>query len=214
MATNLTLYSYWRSTASWRVRIGLHYKQIPFHYEAVHLVQGGGQQRSDSHRALNAMQQVPVLVLADGRRITQSLAILEYLEETHPSPALLPSDPFLRSKVRQLAEIVNSGIQPLQNIGTTQYVKETLKGDDRAWMQHFIRKGLTGLEAEAAPFAGRFMVGDTPSFADITLVPQLYAARRNGVELDGFATLLRVEASCGELDAFAKAHPDRQPDKE
>src|SRR6476659_7526055 len=116
----MRLHSYWRSSASWRARIALHYKGLPFEYVPVHLVQR--EQYAEGYQRLNPMEQVPTLELDDGRRLTQSLAIIEYLEETHPTPPLLPRDPFLRARVRQLAEVVNSGIQPLQNTSTQKRI--------------------------------------------------------------------------------------------
>jgi maleylpyruvate isomerase len=211
----MRLYNYWRSSASWRVRIALAYKDLPYEYKAVHLVRGGGEQYAAEYvREVNAISQVPVLELPGepGRRIAQSMAILEYLEETFPEPALLPRDPFLRARARQLAELVNAGVQPFQNTPTTGYVRDVLRGDERAWLRHFLHRGLTALERTALETAGTFLVGGAPSFADLFLVPQLYSARRFEVPLEGFPTLLRVEAACAALPAFAAAHPDRQPD--
>jgi maleylpyruvate isomerase len=203
------LHSFFRSSASWRVRIALHYKGLPFDYVPVNL--GGAQQYQDEYRALNPMEQVPTLVLDDGRTLTQSLAIIEYLDETVPSPPLLPRDPYLRARTRQLAEVVNSGIQPLQNTSPLQEVKR-MGGDSDAWGKKWIEKGLRALERTAADTAGRFLVGDSPSVADVCLVPQLGNARRFGLDLAPFPLLLRVDAECAKLDAFARARPDQQPD--
>jgi maleylpyruvate isomerase len=213
----MKLYNYWRSSASWRVRIALAHKRIPYEYRAVHLARDGGEQYTPSYVAdINPMSQVPVLELDDlspPRRIAQSLAILEYLEERFPDPPLLPSDPWSRARARQLAEIVNAGIQPFQNSPSVLgYVKDVLHGDDKAWLQHFLARGLRALESTARETAGTFLVGGQPSIADLCLVPQLYSARRFSVPLDAFPTLLRVEAACVALPAFASAHPDRQPD--
>jgi maleylpyruvate isomerase len=212
----MKLYSYWRSSSAWRVRIGLAWKGIPYTYEAVHLVKDGGQQHADSYREKNPMGFVPLLEWQEGghtRRLAQSMAILDYLEQRFPAPALLPADPFLRARSRQLAEMVNSGIQPFQNLSTLGYVK-TVGVDDRAWIQHFLPRGLASLEAVVKETAGAFSVGETPSFADIYLVPQLYAARRFKVDLTPFPTLVRIDAACEALPAFQAAHPDRQPDAE
>lgn len=206
----MKLYGYWRSSASWRVRIGLAWKGLRYDYVPVHLVKEGGQQHGEAHRARNPMEQVPVLEV-DGRLLTQSLAILEWLEEAHPQPALLPRDPFLRLRARQLAEIPNSGIQPLQNLSILQEI-EKLGGDKQAWGAKWNRRGLGAMEAIARETAGRFLVGDDVSIADVCLVPQLYAARRFNVDLAAFPTLLRVEAACAELEAFKQAHADAQPD--
>jgi maleylpyruvate isomerase len=210
------LYTYWRSSSAWRVRIALAWKGLPHEVETVALA-GDGRQHTDSFRALNAMAQVPVLELdqagPDGRPriITQSMAILEYLEERHPSPPLLPADPWLRARARQLAEIVNSGIQPLQNLATAEHVKK-LGADGGAWQVHFTSRGLAALERTAAETTGAFLVGDALSFADVFLVPQLYNARRFNLDLAPYPTLVRVDAACAALPAFEAAHPDAQPD--
>jgi maleylpyruvate isomerase len=211
------LYTYWRSTSAWRVRIALAWKGLP--YEAVAVPLLGGQQHGDDFLALNASAQVPLLVLdeddTDGRplRLAQSMAILEYLEERHPTPPLLPGHPWRRARARQLAEIVNSGTQPLQNLATIQRVKDVLGGDPDAWVRHFVERGLASLERTAGETAATFLVGDAPTFADVYLVPQLYAARRYAVELAPYPTLTRVEAACAALPAFQAAHPDAQADK-
>ncbi|AKQ63641.1 Maleylacetoacetate isomerase [Myxococcus hansupus] len=214
--TGLRLYSYWRSSASWRVRIGLHLKGLKFDYVPVHLVKDGGEQHGAAYRAVNPMRSLPTLewTEADGsvRRLSQSLPVLEYLEERFPAPALLPADPFLRAKARMLAEMVNSGIQPLQNLSVMQRLKQELGADDKAWSAYWNARGLEALEAAVQSTAGRFCVGDTVSLADVCLVPQLYGARRFGVDVAAYPTLLRIEAECQSLPAFQAAQPDRQPD--
>lgn len=207
----MRLYAYWRSSTSWRVRIGLHHKGLPFEIVSVHLRHG--EQHSDDHVGRNPMHQVPVLELDDGTRLTQSIAILEWLEETHPEPPLLPRDPLARQRVRQLAEVVNSGIQPPQNFALLQAISE-LGADKMAWGRDVIGRGLAALESMATETAGTYLVGDAVSIADACLVPQLYNGRRFGVDLDAFPTLLRVEAACADLPAFQAAHPDQQPDAE
>ncbi len=211
----MKLYTFWRSTSAWRVRIALALKGVAYEAVPVPLVGEAAQQHTEAFRALNPSAQVPVLVLDDGgpgtRRIAQSMAILEFLEERFPSPALLPTDPWLRARARQLAEIVNSGIQPLQNLATTERLRAA-GGDPDAWRHHFISRGLESLERAAAETAGAFLVGDAPSFADIYLVPQLYNARRFDVDLAPYPTLTRVDAACAALPAFETAHPDAQPD--
>lgn len=209
----MKLYSYWRSSASWRVRISLHYKGLPFEYVPIHLVREGGAQHNEAYRSQNPMRQVPLLVLDDGRTLAQSVAILEYLEETHPTPPLLPQDPYLRGKVRQIVEIVNSGIQPLQNLAVTQKLRE-LGVDADAWTREWIGRGLDALEQEVARSAGRYAVGDAPTFADVLIVPQMYSSRRFGVDVSKYPHLLRIEEACMELTAFQKAHPSAQPDAE
>jgi maleylpyruvate isomerase len=215
----MKLYGYWRSSSAWRVRIALGLKGIKHDYEAVHLAREGGQQNQAPFTAKNPQAQVPVLELdarpgeASPRRITQSMAILEFLEEHFPTPPLLPADPWLRARARQLAEVVNSGIQPYQNMPLLNYVKDVLGGDELAAARHFNHRGLTALETLARETAGKFLVGDAPTFADVYLVPQMYSARRFSVDVTGFPTLLRVETACAALPAFHAAHPDQQADK-
>jgi maleylpyruvate isomerase len=213
----VTLYTYWRSSSAWRVRIALAWKGLPYEAMTVALAGKGAQQHTEAFRALNPSAQVPVLVLDEPgpggqpRRITQSMAILEFLEERFSAPPLLPTDPWLRARSRQLAEIVNSGIQPLQNLATTDHLQE-VGGDPDAWRRHFISRGLESLERAAAETAGVFLVGDAPSFADVFLVPQLYNARRFSVDLAPYPTLTRADAACAALAAFEAAHADAQPD--
>jgi maleylpyruvate isomerase len=208
----MKLFNYWRSSASWRVRIALTHKGIDYEYIPVHLVNNGGEQNKDDYRTLNPMQQVPFLLLDDGRGIGQSVAIIEYLEECFPNPALLPKDSFLRAKARQLVECINAGIQPLQNLSVTQKLKAEFQANDIAWIQHFNVKGLSALEAIAAETAGDFLVGNDVTIADVFLAPQLYSSRRFQVDLSPYPTLLRAEKNAMQLPAFQKAHADQQPD--
>jgi maleylpyruvate isomerase len=212
----MKLYSYWRSSSAWRVRIALALKGIQYEYHAVHLLADGGEQNKPFYRAKNPMQQVPLLEFEqNGKlvRIGQSVAILEYLEDSYPDPPLLPDDLFLRARARELAEIVNSGIQPLQNTSVLEEIEHRFADADRiSWSAHFISKGLSALEQLARETAGSYLLGDSPTIADVCLVPQLYNARRYGVDLLDFDSLLRAEATCEKLDAFRAAHPDRQPD--
>lgn len=211
----MKLYSYWRSSCSWRVRIALAYKSVPHTLVPVHLVKGGGEQHGPQHVARNPIAQVPVLEIeADGvtHHLGQSLAILEFIEERFPQPALLPAESLLRARVRQMAELVNSGVQPLQNLSVLQRLKQEHGVDDGPWAAYWIARGLGALERLAHGFAGQYLVGSAPSLADVCLVPQLYNARRYDVDLTPYPTLLRVESACFQLDAFASSHPDRQPD--
>lgn len=214
----MKLYNYWRSSASWRVRLALAHKGLPYEYVPVSIVAKGEappEQLSDAHLARNPMAQVPALELEIGgktRVVTQSIAIVELLDELYPEKPLLPSDPFLRAHARELAEIVNSGIQPFQNLAPTAYLREHSNLDAKAFTQHFIAKGMAALERAAAPYAGRFLVGDSFTIADACLVPQLYTARRFEVPLDAYPTLLRAEASCSELSGLDAAHPSKQID--
>jgi len=208
------LYDYWRSSSAWRVRIALHFKGIAFERRVVNLIKDGGEQHTDAFRTLNPLGQVPVLVTQEkdgARTITQSMAIIGYLEETVPVPPLLPADPWLRARARQLAEIVNAGTQPLQNLTVLDHVEA--QGLDReAWARHFIARGLAALEAASQETEAKFLVGDAPSIADLYLVPQLYNARRWKVDLAPYPTLVRVDATCAGLPAFVAAHPDAQSD--
>jgi maleylpyruvate isomerase len=209
------LYNYWRSSCSWRVRIALDLKGLSYEYVPVHLVKDGGEQHTDAYRALNPMRTVPTLEFTEGgqvRHLSQSLAILEFLEERHPSPALLPADPYARARCRMLAEMVNSGIQPLQNLSVLQRIKGELKADDKAWSAYWIDRGLAAFQTAVQETAGTYCLGDAVSFADICLVPQLYGARRFGVDLGPYELLTRIEAACARLPAFQAAHADRQPD--
>jgi maleylpyruvate isomerase len=205
------LYNYWRSSASWRVRIALAYKNVAYEYVAVNITPGVKAQNQAEYQKLNPMQQVPTLVLDDGRQLAQSMAILEYLEETVPRPSLLPSDPYLRARARQLAEVVNAGIQPFQNLPTMAKIGE-LGGDAKEFVRGYIARGLDGLAASAEATAGTFLVGDAPSFADVCLVPQLNAARRFELDPSRWPLLARVEEACMRLQPFQAAHADRQPD--
>ncbi|MCL7714888.1 maleylacetoacetate isomerase [Stenotrophomonas mori] len=212
----LTLYSYWRSSAAYRVRIGLNLKGLEYAIVPVHLVRDGGQQHAPAYAALNPQQLVPAL--RDGPHLlTQSLAILDYLEETRPAPPLLPAEPAARARVRALAQLVACDVHPLNNLRVLQFfdrhwhVPQSERDD---WVQHWIHTGFTALEAQLAGTgqSGRFCYGDAPGLADCCLVPQLYNARRFGLPLDGFPTLLRIEAACLALPAFDAARPENQPD--
>ena len=215
---SLRLYSYWRSSSAWRVRIGLHWKGLPFDTRTVDLGPQALEQFGEAHRRRNPMSQVPVLEVEEGGRVirlSQSMAILEYLEERFPSPPLLPADAEGRARVRMLAEHVNSGIQPFQNAVTLRWIRENAPGTDRAWTARWIGDGLAALERavlEGRPAGSRFCHGDQPTLADLYLVPQLYGARRFGVDPGRFPALLAIEDACRPLAAFAAAAPERQPD--
>jgi maleylpyruvate isomerase len=210
----LVLHNYWRSSASHRVRIGLAYKQLAYDYVVVNIV-SGDQQRAD-YRAKNPLAQVPTLEITedDGRvtALTQSLPILEYLDERWPEPPLLPRDPYLRARARALAEIINAGIQPFQNLTTFARVK-ALGGEPAPWIAPFIAEGLAAFARGVAEVGGAFSVGDAPTIADLCLVPQLGAARRFAVVLDPSCDrLFEIEARCLALPAFVAAQPEHQPD--
>lgn len=209
----IVLHNYWRSSASHRVRIGLGLKNLPFEYVTVNLIKS--EQLADSHRSRNPMAQVPTLEVTEDNgtviEISQSLPILEYLDERFREPAILPSEPYLRARTRMLAEIVNSGIQPLQNLTTTKAVK-AFGGDEVVWPKAFIADGLVAFERAAQDTAGKFCVGDSPTIADCCLIPQLTSARRFGVDIAKHSLLLAIEERCLALPAFANSAPDRQPD--
>jgi maleylpyruvate isomerase len=196
------------------VRIGLAHKGIEHELVLVHLLRDGGEQRKPDFAEMNPMAQVPVLEV-DGPngvfRLTQSMAILEYLEDVQPEPSLFPKTPELRGRARELAEIVNSGIQPLQNLTFLREMKG-LGVDGLPVTRRYIATGLAALERHALEGAGTFLVGDTVTIADVYLVPQLYAARRFGVELAPYPTLVRIEKACEALPAFQRAHANAQPD--
>ena len=207
----MKLYSYWRSSCAWRVRISLALKEIDYEYVAVNIAPGTAEQEKDGYRAENPMGQVPLLVTDDGARLAQSVAILEYLEERYPIPRLMPEDPGPRAVVRELVQIVNAGIQPLQNIKILGEVTDA-GGDAQTWGRRVIERGLNALEARASKTAGEYLVGDELSLAELCLVPQLYNARRFELDLSAWPTLCRVEALCTSREAFVAAHPDQQPD--
>jgi maleylpyruvate isomerase len=209
----LALYSYWRSSCSWRVRIGLAWKGLDWEYRAVNLLEGA--QFQPAHRARSPLGQVPCLEVEEGGRVlhlVQSMAILEWLEERFPRRPLLPADPEGRARVRALAEHVNAGTQPFQNASPLKWLREERAGLDEKWVRHWLAFALGGLERAVAEGAGRYCHGDAVTLADLFLAPQLYGARRFGVDLAPFPTLTRVEAALRQLEAFQQAEPDRQPD--
>lgn len=210
----MKLYNYWRSSASYRVRLALGFKGLGYEYLAVNLAKG--EQHQGPHRARNPWGGVPVLeVLEAGKpvQISQSVAIVEYLEETHPEKSLFPKTPLARARMRAMVELINSGIQPLHNLQVLNQVKDVLHGDPKAWAELWIGKGLEALEVMAADTAGTFMCGDTFTFADACLLPQLFGARRfASVDAARLPTLIRVENECLKLDFVQKARPENQPD--
>jgi maleylacetoacetate isomerase len=213
---NLELYSYWRSSAAYRVRIALNLKALPYVTHAVNLVRDGGDQWTEAYREVNPQSRVPTLV-HDGQRFTQSLAIIEYLDETFPDHRLIPRDPVDRARVRMLSQIIACDIQPLQNTSTTQYLKDKLHMDEAAitaWLREWITRGLDAYNAHLARdhLSGKFSHGDTPTMADCCLVPQLFAASRFGIEVTRYPRLALIAENCAALSAFQHAHPSKQPD--
>ncbi|MGB8328002.1 MAG: maleylacetoacetate isomerase [Steroidobacteraceae bacterium] len=214
----LTLYTYWRSSAAYRVRIALNLKGLDYETRPVHLMRAGGEQHADAYRAVNPQARVPTLV-HDGRIVTQSLAILEYLDEIFPAAPLLPTDAAGRARVRSLAHIIASDVQPLQNVSVTQYLQRVCGLDDaqlRAWYLEWITRGLTAIEVRLAgeSATGRYSHGIRPTLADCCLVPQCYSSRRFGVDVAQFPTVARIEQACNEIEAFRAAAPENQPDRE
>ncbi|AMD00055.1 maleylacetoacetate isomerase [Halomonas chromatireducens] len=210
-----TLYGYFRSSAAYRVRIVLNLKGLAFEQVPVNLVKG--EQRSETFRAHNPQGLVPALVTDDGTTLTQSLAICEYLDELHPSPALLPLEPAERARVRALAQLVACEIHPLNNLRVLKYLVNELKLDDEAklaWYRHWVTGGFDALEAMLSREAGSgdFCHGDTPTLADVCLVPQVFNAERFECDLSAYPRIQRIVANCRALDAFHQASPEEQPD--
>jgi maleylpyruvate isomerase len=214
----MKLYTFFRSSASYRVRIALNLKALTYEQVPIHLRHGGGEQFAASYKTINPQALVPAL--EDGGRILiQSLAIMEYLEERYPKPPLLPADPADRALVRSMALVIACEIHPIQNLRVLVYLKNNLKQSDddlNLWARHWIDLGLSALEqiVVSSPKRGKFCFGDTPTLADICLVPQLANARRFGCDLSAYPTLLRIETACNALPAFAGAAPEKQPDAE
>lgn len=208
----LKLHSAWRASAPYRVRIGLNLKGVAYEYAPVDLV--AGQQKSAAYHAVNAQDLVPSLVLEDGRVLTQSLSILEWLEETHPEPALLPKDAFDRQRVRAMATIVACDIHPVNNLR----ILKALAGlgvDEpgrNAWAQRWIGDGFTALEPMVAQYGAGYAFGDTPTLADACIVPQVYNAARFAVDMTPFPAIAAAAAKAAEHPAIAAAHPNNQPD--
>lgn len=216
-APSLLLDGYFRSSAAWRVRIALNLKGLGYDQAFRHLRKG--EQSYPEFRARNPQALVPALTVAGQGVLTQSLAIVEWLEETQPGPKLLPADPWGRARVRSLAQIVACDIHPIQNLRVLQYVKRELGQTQAAvdaFARHWIELGLAALETRLTTEAetGTFCHGAAPGLADLCLVPQLGNARRFGVDLSPFPTILRIEAACQALPAFAAAAPEAQPDAE
>ena len=208
----MILHGYWRSGAAYRVRIALHLKGLPFQQQARDLRTGA--HKAADYLALNPQGMVPALQV-EGAVLTQSPAILEWLEETHPHPALLPRDPAARAHVRAMAAIVGCDIHPLNNLRVGKALRETFAADQAAidaWAARWITPGFTALEALVGRHGNGWSFGDTPSLADCYLIPQLYSARRFNVPLADYPRLLAIEAAAGQHPAFTAAHPDQQPD--
>ncbi|RAK01441.1 maleylacetoacetate isomerase [Aliidiomarina maris] len=209
----IQLYGYWRSSASYRVRIALHIKDIDFDYRAVHLVKDGGEQKSAAYAKLNPAQLVPTLVDGD-LVLNQSLAIIEYLDSL-AGPLLVPQDPKQAAIVRMLAHDMASDLQPITNLRVLQYVTGTLDAGDagrQAWIAHWVARAFAAFEVRLKQYSGRYCVGDNVTLADICLVPQVYNAKRFDVDFTPYPTLMQVYENLQALEAFQKAAPERQAD--
>jgi maleylpyruvate isomerase len=214
--SGLRLYNYWRSSASHRVRIALQLKGLDYEYVAVNLGAGDGEQFSAAYRALNPQSRVPALETPDGI-LTQSMAILEWLEEAHPEPPLLPRARGERARVRAMAQMMVADVQPLQNQSVTRYLQGTLRLDSTAvksWLREWIGRGLGALEEMLArePRRGGFCLGLEPTIADVCLVPQCASARRFGVDLAAYPCVSAVDEACSAIAAFERAAPQQQLD--
>jgi maleylpyruvate isomerase len=214
----MKLYTYFRSSAAYRVRIALELKGLGYEALPVHLLRDGGEQLQAAYRAINPAALVPALD-DGGAIVTQSLAILEYLDETRPQAPLLPPDPAGRARVRALALTMAADTHPLGNLRVLKYLQGQLALTDEtklAWQQHWLRTGMATLEALLADGAGTgtFCHGDVPTMADCCLVPQVFSAQRFGVDMAPYPVILRIHAHCAALPAFQRAHPSQQPDAE
>ena len=211
----MKLYTYFRSSAAYRVRIALNLKGLPNEMVSVHLTKDGGQQHKPDFHAINPQERVPALVLSSGEVLTQSLAIIAYLDEVEPEPPFLPADALDRAKVRAVAQVVACDIHPLNNLIALQYLKRTLKheqADIDAWYHHWVIEGFKAIEAMIKPMP--YACGAHVTLADICLIPQVFNARRLKVPLDAFPKIVAVEQACLKLPAFDKARPENQPDAE
>ncbi|MBT8048911.1 MAG: maleylacetoacetate isomerase [Xanthomonadales bacterium] len=211
----LVLYSYWRSSSAYRVRIALNLKGIEYRQLPVHLVREGGEQHRAEYRAINPLGLVPALV-HNGHTLVQSMAICEYLEQVFPAQPLLPADAAERARVRGIAQSITSEIQPLNNLGVINYLKRELEAGDNQvndWYGHWIARGFSAVESWlSAASAGTCCHGDAPTLADCFLVPQVYNAERFACDLEPYPNIRRITAHCRALPAFQRAAPENQPD--
>jgi len=213
----LTLYTYYRSSAAYRVRIALNLKGVSAAHRAIHLVKDGGQQKSEAYTRINPNRTVPALELGDGAQpLVQSLAIIEYLDETIPEPRLLPGDAAMRARIRAAAQVIACDIHPVNNSRVGGYLKEKLghsQDEVVAWMNHWMESGLAAFQA-LLPASGRYCFGDDITLADLCLVPQMYNLKRWGGSTKGLDRLLAIDEACLALPAFDAARPEKQPDAE
>ncbi|CAD6995057.1 probable maleylacetoacetate isomerase 2 [Ceratitis capitata] len=202
------LYSYWHSSCSWRVRIALNFKNISYETRAINLRKPEGDQHTKEYSSVNPMHQVPTLVI-DGHTIIESIAIINYLEETRPLPPLLPRDTYSRAKVREIVDIIASGIQPLQNLKVQKYIG---KDKRKEWVQHWINSGFGALEKRLSTSAGKYCVGDEFSLADCCLMPQVFNAKKSEIDMRQYPIISRIETELEAVPAVIAAHPLNQPD--
>ena len=211
----MKFYSYFRSSAAYRVRIALNLKGIAYDTIPIHLIKDGGRHRQAEYRAVNPQMRVPTLIAPTGEVLVQSLAIIEYLEEIKPDPPLLPKDPIARAHVRALADIVACDIHPMNNLGPLRYLKHQMHQEQPAidaWYHHWVIDGFTALETLVRP--GPYSFGADVTLADVFLIPQVANARRLKVPLEAFPNIVGIEAACLKLSAFDRARPENQPDAE
>ena len=211
----MKLYTYFRSSAAYRTRIALNLKGLPYDMVPIHLTKDGGKQHDPAYRAINPQMRVPSLVLGGGEILTQSIAIIEYLDEVHPEPPLLPQDAIERARVRAAAQLIACDIHPLNNLATLRYLKSGMGKDQPAidtWYHHWITVGFDALEAMLHP--GPYAFGSHVTLADVCVVPQVANARRFKVPLDKYPKIVAVDAACLKLPAFDKARAENQPDAE
>ena len=214
----MILYTYFRSSAAYRARIALHLKGIPFESRYVHLLRRGGEQLQPDYKRLNPLGRVPTLI--DGEQVlTQSVAIMEYLEEAHPAPPIMPTGAAPRALVRAITQTIAADIQPMQNLSTTRYLSRELNQSQdgvNAWTRHWMNNGLQAVEEllAGADSRGPFCCGDFPTIADICIVAQCFASRRLQVPVDSFVRVARIDAHCRNLPAFRAAAPENQADFE
>lgn len=210
----MKLYGYWRSSASYRVRIALNLKGLTYEYEPVHLVKDGGQQHSEAYRKLNPARLVPTFIDGDVR-LNQSLAIIEYLEECYPDTPLLPSAPADKAKARALAYDLACELQPVTNLRVLQYLTGELNCSDEqrsAWIANWVEKSFTAFEQRLTEYAGDYCYGNSVTLADICLIPQVYNAQRFNLDLTSYPTLMAVHERLQALDAVQQARPENQAD--
>jgi len=211
----MKLYSYFRSSAAYRVRIALNLKGIAYDTVPVHLLKEGGENRRPEFRAINPQMRVPALVAPGGEVLTQSLAIIEYLDEIKPEPSLLPKDPIPRARARAIADIIACDIHPMNNVGSLRYLKREMHQEQPAidaWYHHWVIDGFKAAEALVQP--GPYSLGANVTLADVFLVPQVANARRLKVPLEAFPRIVAIETACLRLDAFDRARPENQADAE